>query len=928
MSSTIETELETSTEVPCAHCGEPTYRGAFSSSRTQTAESANNPDDKPVESLELSFCCNGCRSAFDLIHGLNLEQFYALRDQGHAQPVGGPQSAQLPHLATSDFEHFDFPELLGKSAPVPLDDGTARCRLSLDGLHCSACAWLIENSLQQQAGVLQNRVRLNDHTIELRFNPKQVELSHIAKRISQLGYGVYPLADNGPDPFQRRNRELLIQIAIAGFLAANAMWIAVAIYSGATSGTEYGYFLGLIGSLLGLVSVLGPGRTFLVGAWAAVRNWTPHMDMPIALGLSVGACVGTYNAIMGAGDVYFDSLATLVFLLLLGRWIQFRQQYRAHKSVDLLMRLTPQHARQIVSNDNNGSTSKTVAVERLRPGDIVEVLTGDTIPVDGAVNEICGEGAGPSSMGQIDCSLLTGESKPVERSQGDSVQAGAINVGPNLRIRVDAVGEDSRVGKIMLAIEEATLKRTPIVMLADRIGAWFTLTVTGLAMLTFAIWFSSGINVATSYATALLIVACPCALALATPLAIASGIGRASKGGVLIREGGTFQHLATPGTIWFDKTGTLTLGKQRVTHLEALEKAISREDLDSVFADVAAVEARCKHPIAAAIVEEARRRGLQENAEASIVDASPGGLTGRVGERRILVGNVSYFERLGAVVPSETSATIEALARDGVTPVLMGIPSGPDAAGLLSDRDTNASEISLVGVIGLSDPRQPAAQNVVSDLQSMGWQVGILSGDHAAIATSVGKALGIEQRLCHGGLSPEEKLRFIEESKADGRIVAMVGDGANDAAALAAADVGIAVRGGAEVSLRAAPVYIARRGLNRIVELARGSSRIQRLIHTTFAVSLGYNCFAVCLAMAGWISPLLAALLMPVSSLSVLGLTMSSRPFHFDEDISPASPAGRNRPNGNVGCCASSLPKVAVADSRLEINIPRSKAES
>ncbi len=740
-------------------------------------------------------------------------------------------------LDDSRYQAFDNDAYLGLSAPTAQANGLQATELAIHGLHCGACAWLIENAASRTAGWKAARVKMNSHTVSLIFDPKLIKLSQIARLTGRLGYELTPITSRPDRHVELENRRLLTRIAVAGFCAANAMWIAIALYAGDASGVSASHrdYLRLIGTGLGVVAVLFPGRTFFTGALASLRTRTPHMDLPVALGLSVGTIVGICNAILGRGDVYFDSLAVLVFLLLLGRWIQFRQQHHAAKAVDLLVRITPRHA----NRKTDSGQYVLVQADLLKPGDIIRVAAGESIPADGRIE---------TGQSLIDWSLLTGESQPVAATIGDEVFAGTVNVRESVEVRVNAIGRHSRIGKVMQSVEDAMAQRTPVVQLADRVGGLFVVVVTILALVTFLGWLGNGWSVAASNATSLLIVACPCALALATPLAIAVTIGRAAKNKILIRDGGVFQRLARPGHIWFDKTGTLTEGRvtaKRVSgSLEALRCA-------------AAIEMECVHPIADAIVQSAADAGLCDR----IPELSEptkvlfGGVTGRCDGHRVVVGSLAFMQSEDIFIDDDAMRSVTQTLDAGLSPVLIAIDDRVEA------------------VLEVSDRLRPDARQTIARLRDSGWAVGILSGDHPSTVKRIGNAIGIPSDLAIGGLSPEDKLRRVREGV--GSKIVMVGDGANDASALAAADVGIAVKGGAEVALQAAPVFISTGDLTSITTLMQGSRNAMRLIETAFAVSLAYNVVAVALAMAGMITPLVAALLMPISSVTVLAMTLA-----------------------------------------------------
>lgn len=810
-------------ELPCVHCGEVTL-------------CASEQDPEQV------FCCSGCLGAYQLIHGWGLEDFYALREQ--MQLTSPPRAA----AQGGRFDAFDSPEFLGESAPQTNSDGICSVELAVHGLHCAACAWLIERAAEKEDGLLQSRVRMNKHTVQLVYDPAATKLSHIAKLFDKLGYELAPFSPKENEHLRRESRRHLIRIAVAGFLAANAMWIAVALYAGefATVAADHRYFMTLVGTALGLAAVAIPGRSFLTGGWAAIRTFTPHMDLPIALGLSVGSVVGTYNAIRGIGHVYFDSLAILVFLLLIGRWIQFRQQQRASSAVELMLRITPRHCTLVGSSQSSETDQQTVLVDTLVAGDVISVDPGESVAADGVVVH---------GNTTVDRSLLTGESMPIETVPSDEIAAGVINVSQRIEVRVVATGSESRIGRVMQSVEAATMEKTPIVLLADRIGGYFVVAVLALAAVTFVWWMRSDLGAAASHATSLLVVACPCALALATPLAIAVGLGRAARGGILVRDGQALQKLASGGQIWLDKTGTLTEGKQRITHFFGDTLALQY---------AAALEQTFRHPVAGAIKREASRLGLKLANDGPVRSQSVGnGVMGQVDGRRVHVGNQSFVEQQSLECDAVWIQNAAQLTQDGESPVFMAI------------------EGRVAAVAGISDPLRRDAASTVAELKRLGWKVGILSGDHPDIVRRVAIEAGVDPDDCRGGMSPEDKLEAMRRSKqaSPEQQVVMVGDGANDAAALARADVGIAVRGGAEVSLQAAPVFVASGKLSSITNLIIGSRRTRTLIYATFAVSLMYNLVAVGLALAGWISPLLAAILMPASSVSVLAITIAARTF-------------------------------------------------
>jgi Cu2+-exporting ATPase len=516
----------------------------------------------------------------------------------------------------------------------------------------------------------------------------------------------------------------------------------------------------------------------------------------------------------------------LVFLLLVGRWIQTRQQQHAAATVEVLHRLTPRTAHRV-----EAGRVLDVPAQVLVPGDTLEVRAGEVVPADATILE------GDSS---VDASILTGETRPIAVQTGDRVAAGAVNLSATLRVRVDAVGDRTRIGRVLELVESSAQQRPKIVQLADRIGAHFVAAIVVLAAVTFTTWMFLDASVAVDHTVALLVVACPCALAMATPLAVAVALGRAARRRILVKGGDVLQRLSKPGTIWLDKTGTLTEGKARV---------VEWIGDDSARAAVASLERASTHPVALALQAVA-----PAELEPADVRHGHGGLEGRVGGRALTIGNERFVRQRARVEASLLDAARRLAAR-ALSPVFVAVDG------------------AVVAVAGIGDPLREDARAAVTQLRARGFAVGILSGDHPEIVAAVGRELDLPPHMCRGGLDPEAKVDVVRGT-AVGPVV-MVGDGVNDSAALAAAAVGIATRDGAEASLEAAPVYLGRPGLRPLLELLDGSRATMAAIRRNFEASLLYNAVTVALAAAGLMGPLVAAVLMPISSLTVIGLSLS-----------------------------------------------------
>ena len=740
------------------------------------------------------------------------------------------------------FDGFDDARFLDRYAQIQ-SDGSSTIEFYLEGLHCPACIWLIEQLPMICPGVQMARVNLRAQSVSVRWCPEQVSLSRVAQQLAAFGYTPHPYRERGLHEHRRaEDRRSVVRIAVAGAIAGNVMLISFALYGGMLHGMNplYRNAFHLTCALLTGLAVAWPGRVFFSGAWQALRAGRVHMDVPVAVGLMAGTLWSIGATITGAQSVYFDSMTVLIFLLLIGRWVQQRQQRRSRDALELLFTVTPSTAR--VMDENAGW--QDIPADTLQRGDLVQVLPGETIPADGVISE------GASA---VDLSFLSGESTPVMMHAGGDVAAGAINMSSPLMIRTTAAGDDTRIARLMHLVEQASSRRAPVVALADRVARWFVIVILALACLTAGVWMFIDAANAVEHAVALLIITCPCALGLATPLTLMAGIGQAAHQRILIKGGDVIERMVTPGTAFFDKTGTLTVGSFRI--IDWFGDA-------SIRPAIMAVERHSDHPIAHAIT----RDGVEVDAVAdhqslhiTDITAHHGfGIEAMVDGVCVQVGSVRFMEQCSAIIGDDVRDSIDRAAHSGHTLVL------------------SAFDGRVRGGLVLGDELRPESVEVIDDLTQRGWRVGMISGDAQRVVDGVAAALDLDPELCHGSVSPEQKLELIEADRS-GTII-MVGDGVNDAAALAAADVGISVQGSAESAMAAADVFLAA-GLQQLPDLLAGSHRCFRTIRLNLLVSLLYNTVGVSLAVAGLINPIIAAVLMPVSSLTVMTLSYRSTCF-------------------------------------------------
>ncbi|MGN6104886.1 MAG: heavy metal translocating P-type ATPase [Kofleriaceae bacterium] len=718
--------------------------------------------------------------------------------------------------------------------------GRCRAALYLEDLRCTACVWLVESSPRRLPGVLELRVDLGRSRADVTWDAAATSLSTIARHLDRIGHAVHPYRGLDRDRQRRReDRALLVKLGVAGAAVGNLMLLGIALYAGLFGGmssTDTTYFRWA--SMLVAVPALGYAATpMFTTAIGALRARRLHLDLPLSIGIAAGLVWGTANVIRGVGEIYFDSLAMLVFLLLVARWIVLRHQRRASTAAELLLALTPSRARRMAPPDG---PVEEVPIEAIAPGDLVEVRIGERVPIDGVIAR---------GRSTIDAGLLTGESRPVEVAAGAVVHAGTVNLAAPLVVRTTAIGEQTRVGQLVATIEQLSARKAPIERLVDRIAGRFVAVVSTVALATFVGWSFVSVASGAEYAMALLIVTCPCALALATPLAVTVALGRAARRGVLIKGADALERLATPGTMFVDKTGTLTEGKLAVTSW--------RGDLDAAGL-ASAAEAGSAHPIARALGRHADPAGRASD----VHEVLGRGITARVCGRLVVVGSPAWVADR-ATTHAQIDGWVAEAASRGATPIVVAVD------GL------------AIAVAGLSDPVRGDAAAAIGALRGLGWNIEILSGDDPRVVDAVGEQLGVPAGQRRGGVDPEAKVAAVARARALGPVV-MVGDGVNDAAAMAAATASIAVSGAAEVAIEAADIYLRDPSITAIAETCAGARATLATIRRNLRFSLAYNLAAGTLAVIGWIHPLIAAALMPLSSLTVLASSLRSRAFRGD----------------------------------------------
>jgi len=601
--------------------------------------------------------------------------------------------------------------------------------------------------------------------------------------------------------------------------------------------------------------VLWSGWPFIERGWASVRTWNLNMFTLIALGtliawgfstlsvLAPGVIPDAFKDMHGEPPLYFEAAAVIVTLVLLGQVLELRARERTSGAIRALLDLAPKHALRVRAN----GTDEEIPVEHIAVGDRLRVRPGEKVPVDGRLVE---------GRASLDESLVTGESLPVTRQVGDPVIAGALNATGGFVMAAEKVGADTLLSQIAALVAKAQRSRAPIQRLADRVSAWFVPAVVLAAVAAFVAWAAWGPEPRLAYglvaAVSVLIIACPCALGLATPISIMVGVGRGAQAGVLIRDAEALERFEAIDTLVVDKTGTLTEGRPALTAIRPVEGWSEAELLRLS----AAVERASEHPLGRAVVEAARTRGLSLPEVADFDSPVGRGVIGRVEDRRVVIGSAAFLEDEG-IDAAALSTAADDLRQDGATAILVGVDG------------------AAAGVLAIADPIKPTTAEAVRALHAEGVRIVMLTGDNTVTARAVAARLDIDE--VEADVSPADKAAVVERLRAEGRRVAMAGDGVNDAPALAAADVGVAMGAGADVAIESAGVTLLSGDLNGVVRARRLSRATIRNIRQNLLFAFGYNALGVPLA-AGvlypafglLLSPMIAALAMSLSSVSVI----------------------------------------------------------
>ncbi|MDY0136117.1 MAG: heavy metal translocating P-type ATPase [Thiomicrospira sp.] len=810
----------------CYHCGQ--------------AIKPHERVERSIQGKQQAFCCHGCASVCEVIHESGLDSFYRLSPQT-ARP------SQNKRAFETNLEFYDYDEV--QSAFVKDLSNHRSITLMSDAIHCAACIWLIEHSLAKLDGVLHANVNFTNKQIKIRWDNQRIKLSDIIRRLGQIGYDAKPYdAAESEKAYRKANRDLLYRLGFAGFAVMNAMWFSVALYTGAQEDDEYRSYFYLVLFLLASVTLIYSAQPFFKGAWQSLKAKTVGMDVSISLGLLVTYGYSTWIMLNPqAGQAFFATVIDLTFLLLVGRYLEAISKNKALDATRRLMDLQPKVARKLENN-----IELIVPVRLLKAGDCVQVKPGDKFPVDGCV--IAGQG-------QVNESMLSGESREVYKQEGSTVAAGTINLDGSLTVRVESTLEHTKLGRIIHLVEEAQGSKATIQCTAEKIMPWFVSVTLALAALSFTYWWiHDSLELAIMAGTTVLIITCPCALGLATPMAMAVASGVAARNGILVKHGVVLEMLNELDHFVFDKTGTLTKGKMK--WVDAMWQPGLQ--IAQWLPRIALIEQRSEHSLGRALVDYvAQQQPNWRSATACLTyfKAIPGrGVEAQLDATLTMkIGTADWLVQSGIRLPDALVAKADQQASQGRTSVWVA-----------ADKD-------VIGVIFVEDALRDDAFELIDRLKQRGKQVTLLSGDRYAVAEAVAKQLGGMAVIAE--VLPEDKSDVIRQLQAKGQKVAMVGDGVNDAPALSRAQVGFALGAGTDVSMDSADIVLLNNELLSIDAALDLSAYTLKTVKQNILMSISYNVVMVPLAMAAMLTPLIASITMPLSSLAVIFNAMRIRRF-------------------------------------------------
>lgn len=767
------------------------------------------------------FCCKGCQGVFHLLHQEGLGAFYAKKGEVTLVP---------PRAERDDLERFDVESFLSKY--VKENDGFCEIALIIEGIHCSACVWLNEKVLSKQEGIVEVSINYTSHKAKVVWDPSSIKLSKIIETIRAIGYNAYPYdPKSGEERATAARREYYSKLLVGIFATMNVMWIAIAQYAGYFTGMQDNIknILNFAAFVLATPTLFYTGSVYFKGAYYSFKHRYVSMDTLVATGASLTYLFSLYAMFTKSAEVYFDSVTMIITFVFAGKYLEVLTRKKAVDTLDAFGSTMPSEVMVV-----KGDEKSFVSVDAVRVGELVEIRAGDKVALDGVIE---------TGEGSFDFSSINGESVPVLKGKGDKILSGTICLDSVIRYRTTTLFATSMFSKMVGLLEDAMHKKPRIEKIANHISGYFSMTILSLALMTFGFWLyhSGSFETALIVAISVIVIACPCALSLATPVATLVGLGVGAKRGILFKEAGFLESMAKCDTLVLDKTGTLTKGKPEVVKSSVFEPY----DVSLLYALLNA----STHPISQGLAAylSASHESLHVKHLEEVKNIEAKGMRALFEGKSIVGGNQKMMQEAGIEVR---------------------IPQGFETL----SHYFFAIDGRVVALFGLKDSLKVGAKESVSALRALGLEMVILSGDHYAITEEIAREVGIE--TYKAGLLPDEKASYIQALRTKGHRVVMAGDGINDTLALSASEIAIAMGNGADIAIEVSDVVLTKESMQGLYEAFVLARKTLKIIKENLAFSLLYNMITVPLAMSGYLIPLVAAASMSLSSIVVVGNAM------------------------------------------------------
>ncbi len=776
-----------------------------------------------IKEGELNFCCKGCQGIYHLLKDEGLESFYdKLGDEQLAPPTEQYQ----------DSNNFNSPAFYDRYVIVD-SEGFNEVSLIIEGIHCSACVWLNEKALHKMEGVVEVFINHTNNKARIIWDDGVVKLSKIIDMIRAIGYDAFPYdPDIQEARAEKERKDYYLRIAVAAFAMMNIMTVAVAQYAGFFTGMDQSIknILNVAEWLLSTPVLFYSGWIFFRGAYYGLKTKTVNMDILVATGASLTYLYSIYITLFELGEAYFDSVAMIITFVLLGKFLEVLSKKSAADTLDVLSKHIPSEVTLLKEGEQHN-----VSVNEVIVGDILLLKAGEKAGIDGEIID---------GAGSFDESSLNGESEPIYKNVGDHVVSGTTSIDAVVTYRATKDFEHSTLANILTMLERSLAKKPRIEQVANRLSEYFSTVILLLAFATFAVWWIWPHSFETAFMVGIsvIIIACPCALALATPVATMVGLGQGAKRGILFKEALHLETLAKIDTLVLDKTGTITEGRPQVQHAEWFDDDDERR---AYRTKLLALLNASKHPVSLGVSEYLTDDAEQMLPALDELQQLPAkGMVARCDQEMLIGGNALLMQEQGISVHHDSSHTLFYFA--------------------VGER--------LIARFELADRAKSDAADVIRSLQHAGIDIVMLTGDHEGVAKRIADEVGIEHY--HAELTPQEKANLIAQMQSDGHRVVMAGDGVNDILALAQAEIGIAMGNGSDIAIDVSDVVLMNDSLTSLEESFKIGRTTYRLVKQNLGISLVYNAVTIPLAMAGFIIPLIAAVSMSVSSLLVVGNSM------------------------------------------------------